>query len=103
MASSIWICKTNGSFKVWGFDLYKNREDELGRIIYYWGSAGRSMNHLTKKDVDGNYWDLYDNVMKQIEDKRCKGYVPIPNHEYFEAVLDFYILIEKIIEKAETR
>lgn len=101
MADRVWICKNCKSFKVWGFDIYKNRDDNNGRVIYYWGSAGRGMQHLTKKEVMGRYWDLADNVKSQILDKMSKGYVAVPNHAYFEAIMDFYIKIENMIANAK--
>jgi len=97
MCEIVWIYKSGTSAKVWGYDFFTG---EAGHTVhYYWGSAGRPMQALTKKTIDyDTYWGAFDAVHNKIREKEAKGYQRIPNHVYFGAVDNFWDAIEEGIK-----
>lgn len=98
MAQYVWIYKDLHSFKVWGYDLYQNQSEHTGQVIYYWGPAGKPMNQLQKKEHNGNYWEMVDEVRDKIDEKEREGYKRVPNMVYFDAVYDFIETLQQQME-----
>ena len=89
MADVVFVKIGPKDAKVWGYDSYMstgtNWKSVPVRVVYHWGSIGRTMQQLTKKEVEySTYWNAIDTIAKKVDEKLDKGYWRVLNHVYFE-------------------
>lgn len=109
MAEVVYCNIRDGHFKVWGYDSFtEEHEGERGkevRFISYWGRIGLMMHRLQKKEkIFLNFHDAFDFLRGKLKEKRGKGYFPVPNHLYFDAIMDdSYSKLGELLEKYQAK
>jgi hypothetical protein len=77
----IYVHPSNGNWKAWGFDAYRDNSDlSKNRVIYFYGSLGKPISKLTQLEKIGRsaHTDAIDKWREKVGD----GYYPIPRHIY---------------------
>ena len=109
MSELIYFNIWNGHYKMWGYDTFKNIETGEYNLVVYYGKIQNTLSKLTKREkkFTGHtaFWDCYDYVKKKIEEKLCKGYVPIKNVVWGKIATEEITLSEfvEICEKYKNR
>lgn len=87
MAENVYVNIDNHHFKVWGYDSFVKHDSEETTIITYWGRIGLPMCRLNKNKLTFPIKEkAQDYIWNKIQEKIKKGYISIPNSQYFEAI-----------------
>ena len=101
MTSKVLLAKHGKTFKIWGFDLFANREEGTATLHTYWGRIGLRMDQLTKKTEEGELYTLWAKAENRWIDKAGGEYTPVPNHRYFDLVHRFHEDIDNLIDESK--
>lgn len=109
MAEHIYVNIDNQHFKVWGYDSFVKCDNGETTVITYWGRIGLPMCRLRKNEMTFPIKEkAQDYIWNKIQEKIKKGYVAMPNWQYFEAITEekpLYQLINliQIYKKAQCK
>ena len=89
MAEHVYVNIDNLHFKIWGYDSFVKCDNGETTIITYWGRIGLPMDKLRKREtIFPSKEKAQDYIWEKILGKIGKGYVAMPNWQYFEAISD---------------
>jgi hypothetical protein len=99
---NIFVNTTGRSAKVWGYDLFVPNEHAkpgaLHTIIWWWGTIGKRMNELTKKEIKyDSYWAAHDAIKDKIDEKLRNGYFQIERYQYQQILDTFREELDKLM------
>ena len=109
MAENVYVNIDNQHFKVWGYDSFVKHDGEETTVITYWGRIGLPMYKLRKNEIIFPIKEkAQDYIWNKIHEKIEKGYMAMPNWQYFEAISEekpLYQLINliHIYQKAQRK
>lgn len=90
MAEQVWICINGKNAKVWGYDVYVNTTDNEVSVVWYYGSIGRTMQQLTKRErIFSTMARARITIEARIKDKEYNGYKRTGNEAFFKLVEDY--------------